>query len=207
MAFYYDSEPTTESNRKVITYRQNGVNFEFTTDTDVFSKSDIDFGSDLMISAMIEDLKANNTKVSSFLDLGCGYGVVGIVMKSVFKAAAVTSVDKNKRAIQLTKENAKNNGTPLKACMESDCLSAIPLGETFDVIATNPPVRAGKQTVFAFYEQSFEHMHEGSVIYVVLQRKQGAPSTEKKLMELFGNCETVEISAGYRVMRSKKNAI
>lgn len=204
MAFYYDSEPTTESNKKIISYRQNGVNFEFTTDTDVFSKSEVDFGSDLMIKAMIEDLKENNIKVSSFLDLGCGYGVVGIVMKSVFKAAAVTSVDKNRRAIGLTKENAKNNGTPLKAVLESDCLSAIPEGDVFDVIATNPPVRAGKQTVFQFYEQSYEHMHEGSVIYVVLQRKQGAPSTEKKLTELFGNCVTVDIAGGYRVMKSVK---
>ena len=108
MAFYYDSNPTTESNKKVISYRQNGVNFEFTTDTDVFSRSDVDFGSDLMLTAMIEDLKANNVKVSSFLDLGCGYGVVGIVMKSVFKACAVTSVDKNRRAVSLTKENSKS---------------------------------------------------------------------------------------------------
>lgn len=205
MAFYYDSEPTTESNKKIISYRQNGVNFEFTTDTDVFSKSEVDFGSDLMIESMIDDLKETNTKVSSFLDLGCGYGVVGIVMKSVFKACAVTSVDKNRRAVSLTKENSKNNGVPLKAALESDVLSAIPEGETFDVIATNPPVRAGKQTVFAFYEQSFEHMHEGSVIYVVLQRKQGAPSTEKKLIELFGNCETVSIKGGYRVMKAVKN--
>ena len=64
--------------------------------------------------------------------------------------------------------------------------------------------QAGKQTVFKFYEQAYEHMHEGSYIYVVLQRKQGAPSTEKKLMELFGNVTSVDISAGYRVMRSIK---
>lgn len=204
MAFYYDSNPTTESNKKVISYRQNGVNFEFTTDTDVFSRSDVDFGSDLMLTAMIEDLKANNVKVSSFLDLGCGYGVVGIVMKSVFKAAAVTCLDKNTRAVGLTKENAKNNGTPLKQVLASDCLSALSEEDVFDVVATNPPVRAGKQTVFAFYEQAYEHMHEGSYIYVVLQRKQGAPSTEKKLMKLFGNCTTVDIAAGYRVMRSIK---
>lgn len=204
MAFYYDSEPTTPSNKRVISYRQNGINFEFTTDTDVFSKSEIDFGSDLMISSMISDLKENNVKVSSFLDLGCGYGVVGIVMKSVFRAAAVTCVDKNSRAVGLTKENSKNNGVPLKAALVSDCLSALGEDDVFDVVATNPPVRAGKQTVFSFYEQAYEHMHEGSYIYVVLQRKQGAPSTEKKLMELFGNVTTVDIKGGYRVMRSVK---
>ena len=64
--------------------------------------------------------------------------------------------------------------------------------------------RAGKKVVFAFYEQAYERMDEGATIYVVLQRKQGAPSSEKKLIELFGNCETVDISGGYRVMKSIK---
>ena len=204
MGFYYDSDPTTESNRRIITYRQYGINFEFVTDTDVFSKSQVDFGTDLMISSAIRDLKERDAKVWSILDLGCGYGVVGIVMKKVFKGAEVTCVDKNKRAVGLAKENGKNNGVPLKACLESDCLSAIAEDEKFDLILTNPPVRAGKDTVFAFYEQSYEHLNEGGSIYVVLQRKQGAPSTEKKLQELFGNCETCDIKAGYRVMRSIK---
>ncbi|MBO7426383.1 MAG: methyltransferase [Clostridia bacterium] len=204
MGFYYDSDPTTESNRRIITYRQYGINFEFVTDTDVFSKSQVDFGTDLMISSAIRDLKERDAKVWSILDLGCGYGVVGIVMKKVFKGAEVTCVDKNKRAVGLAKENGKNNGVPLKACLESDCLSAIGDDEKFDLILTNPPVRAGKDTVFSFYEQSYEHLNEGGSIYVVLQRKQGAPSTEKKLTELFGNCETCDIKAGYRVMRSIK---
>ena len=204
MGFYYDSDPQTESNRKIITYRQYGINFEFVTDTDVFSKSQVDFGTDLMISSAIRDLKERDAKVWSILDLGCGYGVVGIVMKKVFKGAEVTCIDKNKRAVGLAKENGANNGVPLKACLESDCLSAIGKDETFDLILTNPPVRAGKDTVFAFYEQSYEHLNDGGSIYVVLQRKQGAPSTEKKLNELFGNCETCDIKAGYRVMRSIK---
>ena len=204
MGFYYDSDPQTESDRKIISYRQYGINFEFVTDTDVFSKSQVDFGSDLMIQSAIRDLKERDAKVWSILDLGCGYGVVGIVMKKVFKGAEVTCVDKNKRAVNLARENGINNGTPLKACMESDCLSAIDKDEKFDLILTNPPVRAGKETVFKFYEQSYEHLNEGCSIYVVLQRKQGAPSTEKKLNELFGNCETCDIKAGYRVMRSIK---
>ena len=204
MGFYYDSDPTAESDRKLIRYRQYGMNFEFVTDSNVFSKSQVDFGSDLMLSSMIRDLKERKVKVRSILDLGCGYGVVGCVMKSVFMASDVTCIDKNKRAVGLAAENGELNGTPLKACLESDCLRAIAKEEKFDVIATNPPVRAGKQTVFAFYEQSYEHLNEGGSLYVVLQRKQGAPSSEKKLKELFGNCVTIDIEAGYRVMRADK---
>ena len=92
----------------------------------------------------------------------------------------------------------------IEKCVESDVLSALGEGEMFDVVITNPPVRAGKKTVFAFYDQAFEHMNPGSTIYVVLQRKQGAPSSFKKLEELFGNCETLEISGGYHVMKSVK---
>ncbi len=205
MAHYYDSNPETPSDRHSVEYRKNGVNFLFTTDSDVFSKRGIDFGTDLLLTAMIDDIKSSGEKPPvDFLDLGCGYGVVGIVMKSVFKGMNVTQVDKNERAIGLSRENARENRVPIGNLVASDVLLNVPQDKFFDIVATNPPVRAGKSTVFAFYEQSYEHMRSGAVIYVVLQRKQGAPSTEKKLTEIFGNCETVSIEAGYRVMKSKK---
>lgn len=206
MAFYYDSEPTTASDKKLISYRQNGINFDFYTDTDVFSRSEVDFGTNLMLEAMIEDIKSMDSRPERFLDLGCGYGVVGIVMKASFKSMSVTSVDRNSRAVKLTKENADYNRIPLSKVVASDVLSELSSDEMFDMVATNPPVRAGKQTVFAFYEQAYAHMNDGACIYVVLQRKQGAPSTMKKLEELFGNCETLAISGGYRVMKSIKGA-
>ena len=86
-------------------------------------------------------------------------------------------------------------------------LAAVPEDKLFDTVVTNPPVRAGKKTVFAFYEQAYEHMKEGGAIYVVLQRKQGADSTKKKLTELYGNCETAEIKGGYHVMKSVKGVV
>ena len=205
MAHYYDSVPDTPSERRTIEYRANGMNFRFVTDTNVFSRSEIDKGSDLLINSVIEDIKERGAKKGErLLDLGCGYGPVGIVMKSVFMAFEVTQVDVNSRAVELSKENAERNNVKMKKCVQSDVLSALGDDEIFDIVMTNPPVRAGKQTVFAFYDQAYEHMASGASIYAVLQRKQGAPSTEKKLMELFGNCETVAISGGYRVMRSVK---
>ena len=87
---------------------------------------------------------------------------------------------------------------------KSDILDKISDSVQFDVVATNPPVRAGKATVFRFYDEAFARMKDGAAIYVVLQRKQGAPSTERKLNELFGNCETLAIKGGYRVMKAVK---
>jgi len=201
MAHYYDENPTTKSDRKIIPYRMNGINFEFVTDTDVFSRNGVDFGSNLMIEEMIKDIKESGKFPASFMDLGCGVGVVGVVMKSVFMKMEVTGADVNSRAVSLSNENARLNGVKCDFVI-SDGFGKIE--KKFDVVATNPPVRAGKQTIFRFYEEAYEHLNEGGAIYVVLQRKQGAPSTEKKLIEIFGNCVTIGIDAGYRVMKSVK---
>lgn len=202
MTQYFDPNPTTPSDRKLISYRANGINFEFSTDTSVFSRNEVDFGTNLLIETLIKDIKARGPKMERFVDLGCGVGIVGIVIKSCFMAFDVTGVDINSRAVALARENAINNGVNCKF-MSSDILFAV-REERFDIIATNPPVRAGKKTVFGFYEQAYERLNPNGYLYVVLQRKQGAPSTMEKLKELFGNCETLSIDGGYRVMRAQK---
>ena len=202
MTQYFDPNPTTPSDRKVIPYRMNGINFEFSTDTSVFSRKEVDFGTNLLIDTLVKDIKARGPKMERFVDLGCGVGIVGIVIKSCFMAFDVTGVDINSRAVALARENAINNGVNCRF-MSSDILFGV-RDEHFDIIATNPPVRAGKKTVFGFYEQAYDVLNPGGYLYVVLQRKQGAPSTMAKLEELFGNCETLSIDGGYRVMRSRK---
>ncbi len=202
MTQYFDPNPLTPSDRKTISYRMNGINFEFCTDTSVFSRKDVDFGTNLLIETLVKDIKERGPKMERFADLGCGVGIVGIVIKSCFMAFDVTGVDINSRAVALARENSKLNGVNCNF-LSSDILFSI-RDERFDIIATNPPVRAGKKTVFGFYEQSFEALNPGGYLYVVLQRKQGAPSTMEKLKELFGNCETLSIDGGYRVMRSRK---
>lgn len=208
MAHYFDGDPVTAENRKLITYRVNGIDFEFISDTSVFSRHQTDFGTDLMLKAVIEDIKKNKDRITdrSFLDLGCGIGTVGIVIKKCFMKMDVTGVDVNSRAVGLAVENAGFNGVKADF-MVSDVLDKIPCDKKFDYIATNPPVRAGKKTVFAFYEQAYAHLENGGSFYCVLQRKQGAPSTASKLTELFGNCETLEIDGGYRVMKSVKDNV
>lgn len=206
MAHYYDAEPTAPSDRKVISYRKNGMNFEFITDTNVFSRNAVDRGTDLLLDETIRDLKASGvSKGESFLDLGCGCGVVGIVLKSVFMACDVVQVDINERAVALSQENAKLNSVKMTKCVQSNVLEALDKDMMFDAVITNPPVRAGKQTVFAFYEQAYDHLKPGGSIYVVLQRKQGAPSSAAKLERLYGNCDTLGIDGGYRVMRATKS--
>ena len=202
MTQYFDPNPLTPSDRKMISYRMNGINFEFYTDTSVFSRNEVDFGTNLLIDTLVKDIKDRGPKMERFVDLGCGVGIVGIVIKSCFMAFDVTGVDINSRAVALARENSMLNGVNCRF-MSSDVMFGL-REELFDIIATNPPVRAGKKTVFSFYEQAFDRLNPGGYLYVVLQRKQGAPSTMEKLSDLFGNCETLAIDGGYRVMRSKK---
>ena len=201
MAHYFDASPDTAQDRRMIDYRIDGTNFTFITDSSVFSRKEVDFGSNLLIEEVIRDVRESGRSGGTFLDLGCGAGVVGIVFKYKFMKFDCYGVDVNERAVSLANENAKKNGVDVKF-VKSDVLEGIKNSVQFDVVATNPPVRAGKTTVFRFYEEAYDHMNKGAALYVVLQRKQGAPSTEKKLKELFGNCETLGIDAGYRVMKA-----
>ena len=206
--YYFDPDPVAPSNKKHVEYRVNGLNFKFVTDSAVFCKTCVDKGTDLMIQTTIDDIKKRGAgRNERLLDLGCGWGVVGIVMKSIFTLFDVTCVDVNSRAVSLAKENAGLNPKKPDRILVSDILAALPEDDLYDTVMTNPPVRAGKATVFAFYEQAKSHMKDGGAIYVVLQRKQGADSTKKKLQELFGNCEVLSIDGGYRVMKSVKTEV
>jgi 16S rRNA (guanine1207-N2)-methyltransferase len=107
-------------------------------------------------------------------------------------------VDINERALALARENAELNHSSHVSILKSDGFSAV--SGMFEIIVTNPPVRAGKQTVFAFFEGSFDHLTEGGLFYTVLQKKQGAPSAFKKLTELFGACAVLRKEGGYWIM-------
>ena len=74
----------------------------------------------------------------------------------------------------------------------------------FDMILSNPPIRAGKDTIFKIYTEAYEHLNKDGEFYCVIQTKHGAKSTQKKLVEIFGNCDTVTIDGGYRIFLSKK---
>lgn len=205
MAHYFSPTPDTPSDRQTIEARIHGMDFRFISDTEVFSRRHVDFGTRLMLETVISDLSKRELRRGRLLDLGCGYGVVGIVMKRVFPAMDVMLTDVNERAVELSKENAKANQCAFLNVSLSDGFEAIE-GD-FQVIMTNPPVRAGKATVFSFYAGAFEHLVPDGVLYVVLQKKQGALSSLNRLTELFGNCEVLEKDSGYLVMRSFKSAV
>ena len=207
MNHYFSEKQKVKSDRKIIKYEIENKKFEFVTDNGVFSKTKVDFGTDVMLKVFLRENVNRKNQKFDVLDIGCGYGVVSVVMKAFFQKIKTVSSDVNERALELTRENLlkngvtkdENNNFKVRKSFAFDNIS-----EKFDVILSNPPIRAGKQTIFQIYEKSFEHLNENGEFYCVIQTKHGAKSTQKKLEEIFGNCETLEIDAGYRIFRSVK---
>ena len=194
-------------NKKIIKYEIENKNFEFVTDNGVFSKTKVDFGTDVMLKVFLRENQNKKNQKFDVLDIGCGYGVVSVVVKSFFKNVRTVSSDVNERALDLTRENLLRNGVVKDRNDNFEVRKSFVfdnISEKFDVILSNPPIRAGKQTIFQIYEKSFLHLNENGEFYCVIQTKHGAKSTQKKLEEIFGNCETLEINAGYRIFRSVK---
>jgi len=203
MSQYFDPDPITTSDRRIIEYEFSDIRFRFITDSNVFSRKNVDYGTDALLKETVKDLRTQRPQYEHFLDLGCGAGIVGVVLASRFPNCEIKGYDVNSRAVALANENAEFN--KVRASFEQlDINGGLKDGEMFDAVVTNPPVRAGKSTVFKFYEEAFAHLNAGGRLYVVLQRKQGAGSSKAKIEELFGNCVTLGVSGGYHIMKAVK---
>ncbi len=196
---YYTRDPKVKSDRNVITSKLRGENLRFVTDAGVFSKGGVDFGSRLLVESFVMPNVDGDV-----LDVGCGYGPLGLSIAATFPARQVQMVDVNERAILLSKENAVQNHLQNVEIYRSDGLLDVK-DSRFAAILTNPPIRAGKKVVFAFYENSFSKLTVGGELWVVIQKKQGAPSSMKRLEELFGNVEVVTKQKGYYILKATKD--
>ena len=195
MDHYYSADPTSKSEERLLEYELNGNKFNFISDNGVFSKNHVDFATDFLIKTIYEDVKGD------ILDVGCGYGVIGITLSKNKSVKTVTMLDVNHRALELSKRNSIANKVSVNI-IESDGFSNV--NGLFDTIITNPPIRAGKAVIYKMYEDAKEHLNENGVLYLVINKKHGAPSTISYLEELFGNCEVVDKKSGFNVLKCIK---
>lgn len=193
---YFENNKDLISEPKEITYYYRGKTINLTSDNGVFSKDSVDFGSSLMLKSITEFDK------KTILDVGCGYGVIGITLAIFNPEATVTMVDVNLRALELSKSNALKNGVNNVVIKESFAYQNI--DGKFDMIVTNPPIRAGKAVVHEILEGSFEHLNDDGVLYVVIQKKQGAESAVKKLKTLYTVVDKITQDKGYWILKCKK---
>lgn len=200
MEQYFTKNPETKKEIYKFDWNIGRDRYYFYTSNSVFSKNGLDFGSMLLIESVIRENKYFNGRI---LDMGCGYGPIGIIIAKSIDNSTVTMADINERALELASINAKENSVEKKVkIIRSEAFENIK--DNYDIIVTNPPIRAGKEVVFSFYEGAYNHLNEGGKLYVVIQKKQGAPSSKEKIASLFGNCEVADKKSGYFIFCAKK---
>lgn len=197
---YYTEQPSAKHDRRQFTETLRGKRLTFETDAGVFSKHGVDFGSRLLIEAM--DIPCD----ARVLDIGCGYGPMGLTAASLATEGEVTLVDINERAVELARSNAARNQLHNVVIRQSDLFEEIEYSE-FDVILSNPPIRAGKAVVHRIFEQAPGHLRQGGRLWVVIQKKQGAPSALQKLRSLFLQVDEITKDKGYRIYCSEKGTV
>lgn len=197
MNHYYTNNSDLKSKPKTIEAIFGEYRFSFLTDIGVFSKEGVDYGSKVMINAITP------TEGKRILDVGCGYGPIGIVLGTLFPEHRIDMVDINDRAIELAKKNIslnkRNNVTVFKSNMYENVV------DKYSMIISNPPIRAGKHIVHAIIENAKDHLLIDGELWIVIQKKQGAPSAKQKMLDVFSNVEVVQRDKGYFILKSVKN--
>lgn len=198
--YYFTENPNAKHDEKHWSYQLLGHELNFISDRGVFSKNTIDFGTRTLLDAI--QIKSHNEQI---LDVGCGYGPIGIAIAKKFSDAQIEMIDVNERALELAQRNAEANGVLDRTKIyKSDAYEAVEKN-TFTTIISNPPVRAGKSVVDTIITESKSHLIEGGQLVIVLQKKQGAPSAKKLMNQVFGNVEVLKKNKGYYILRSEND--
>ena len=195
--YFTDNRHLTE-NRKDLSFRFWCFSYCFTTDNGVFSKDGIDYGSRVFLDTMLKI----NEMGPRILDVGCGYGTLGIILKKHYPESYVEMVDVNSRALDLAIHNAKQNNVEVNAHLSNIYEN---VEGTFSDVVTNPPIRAGKAVIYEIFEKAYDHLEPNGSLWVVIRKQHGAMSAVKKIKEVFGNCDIVGKDKGFFILRSKKS--
>ena len=194
MQHYFTNNDNLKSELRTIKYTNGSFLLEFNSDNGVFSKDHLDYGSRILIETIIEN-KIENKKI---LDVGCGYGFIGISLAKILNND-VTMVDINKRAIHLCEMNIKLNKINAKI-IESNIYENV--NDKYDIIVTNPPIRAGKKVVLEILERAKEFLNKNGELWFVIRKDQGAKSMAKEIENTY-NLEILKKSKGFYIFRAK----
>ena len=192
---YYTADPQSESRPVPCAFPYRGYGLNFLTDAGVFSKGELDAGSRLLLDAL-------PPLSGDVLDLGCGWGAIGVAVARANKQARVVMADVNHRALGLARDNCQRNQVTAEV-IESDGMSAV-MGRAFDAIITNPPIRAGKQVIYKMFADAAVSLKEGGALYLVIRKQQGAESCMKYLKTLYQQVEKLDKSAGFWVLKASE---
>lgn len=195
---YFAANPTTDHDEHTIHYQINGTVLHFKTDAGVFSKMRVDYGSGVLIKNMAQLIFPPR----NILDVGTGYGPLGLFAAQFWPEQTVEMVDVNERGLNLARQNAEMNNIKNVKIYQSDVYDQIASDKKFGLIVTNPPIRAGKAVVSNILAGAKNHLVQNGQLLVVIQKKQGEPSARKLLKDTFGNCTILARDKGYYILQA-----
>lgn len=198
---YFSNNPQSKHNEKQIRTIVNGIELKLMTDSGVFSKDRVDFGSQRLIETFSENV--NLEEGQSVLELGSGYGPILITLAKAHLNVDFTGVELNERAFELAKRNAELNKVGQIKWVLDDA-TRVELDGKYDFVLTNPPIRAGKKTVHEFITHAYKQLKPNGSLWVVIQKKQGAPSLLNHMEDIFRNVTKVKQDKGYWILMSEK---
>ena len=197
MKHYFTNDENAKSDEKEFQVEVLGKKFKFITDIGVFSKGELDYASRLLIETFDALMLPGD-----ILDVGCGYGAIGIALASNRPNDQVHMIDVNLRAVDLAKRNTELNGVKNTRAYESDCFQLV--DTKFAHIVSNPPIRAGKKVVHQILEEAFDYLEEEGTLTIVIGKHHGAASAQAKMLEVFGNAERIQRKKGFWILQSVK---
>ena len=201
MSHYFKDDPNLASNIKQINFEVNGITMNLLTDNGVFSKSKVDEGSLAFLRVLLPLNLGNN-----ILDLGCGYGTLGLTLAIAKKEARVTLADINPRALNMCRRNAELlNLSQRVTILQSDIYEKIE--GRYDSIVINPPIRAGKIVTYRMYEEAKQYLIDGGSLFIVIRKAQGAESASKYIESIYGNVKLLDRHKGYHIYQAVKSKI
>jgi len=195
MSYYFDKNTNVESKEVTTRAELNGKLYTFKTDNNVFSKKGLDFGTRTLLESI--DIKNISGDV---LDFGCGYGPIGIYIKSNTNTN-VDMIDINERALNLARSNASINKVDVNI-FESNIYSNV--DKKYDYIITNPPIRVGKKILYEILINARDYLKVNGHLIFVINKDQGAKSTMKDMEEYY-NVKLIEKNKGFFVIDCQKH--
>lgn len=180
--------------------------FIFKTTWGLFCPEEIDVGTKLLLKAISEDenvLKTLDGSKPEVLDIGCGYGPIGIAIAKAFPTTSVDLIDKDFVAIEYSKKNAIENNTSNVAAFLSNGFSHVPADKKYSLIVSNLPAKVSKEFFWILFGETFDHL-ETDGYFVVVVIKQLEIMARKNFNTLFGNSEVIARDKTYSVVVTKK---
>ena len=193
MAHYFTNEENLKSEIEKVIAEINGIPFYFYTDNGVFSKGELDFGTELLL----KNFKYDNPNNKTLLDIGCGCGPIGIYASHL--GFTVDMSDVNKRAIHLSKMSLKEQGLNANA-FESDAYKNIT--NKYDYIVSNPPIRVGKEKLYEIVMNAKEHLKDGGSLWIVVRKQQGAESMLRDMKNAYKIVEVIAKKKGFFIIKA-----